>query len=541
MSDPAVLVRALLFVLIVGLSSLIGFYSFWLGYFIFFAASLFLIWRSYKPIQGRNLLILGWAFLLVAVIVTNVALTNPLVRQIAGEDNVATFSFEGDLITSVLSLSAVLPLSILIGIVAALWLVIIPFFLIIAVAAVMVSRWHTGKGNAFFQAFVHLVRRILGIGYFLIHIKGEEPEGDEDDKARLASFGGPGWLIIYPGRVVVLEHQGTITRAVGAGSEMLSWEEKIKAILPLTTQGGTQTVENVLTRDKIPLNITVAHAAQMESADETKTRLKQAVKDAEVELAKKKEIQNPVQDELDAAQKQLDEANQKLKDLENDKTIGDEIGKCYHNTAILVAKKASKIWDSCKGPVGNNLRDIILTEYFEKLFELSQDHASLEARINERKIAEIEKIVLEKVKKSKLSDGVVLRGVDISSIDFPPEIKAKVNEEVKVLIEERIQQTKARIEESKAKGKVVEARAKAQAKVLEGQGEGEARAAMFREILRELKQEQALTHEQITEATLKLISTMTSVKEMEDFFKSAAVMHQWQPMPGSEKTNGARE
>jgi len=537
MSEAESLVRLAILVVILAISGLIGSFSPLAGYLIFFAASFSLIWFGLKRYQGRNLWLLLWFFLLVMIATTNGAASSPLMDRLVG-DAATTFSFDGDLTAFSFSTSARLMVSIFLGFLIAFMVVIIPFFLVLAAAAVVVSRWHTGPGNAFFRAFSHLIRRSLGIGHFLVHIKSEDPEGGPEDKARLEVYGGPGWLIIYPGWIVVLQHQGKITRAVDAGSVMLGREEKIKAILPLTTTGGSQTIEHVLTQDKIPLTLTVVHVAQMESANETKARYRKAVKEAEENL-QKKQAEQAFQADIEAAQNQLKEAEKKWADLKKEQPIGDEIGQCYGSIAKLVAKKAPKIWDSCKVLVASNMRDIIMTEQFEKLFELNQDHKSLEPRINERKIAEIERIVFEKVKNFRIGDGVVLKFVDISNVDFPQELREKVNEEVETLIEERIQQVKARIEESKAKGKIVEAKARAQARILEGQSEGEARAALFREILRELKQEKSLTQDQITDATLKLISAAASVKEMEDFFKSTASLHQWRPTSGSERKNGA--
>ena len=82
----------------------------------------------------------------------------------------------------------------------------------------------------------------------------------------------------------MLHRQGKISRAAGLGSTFLKSEEKIRAILPLAPQGDVQKIENILTRDRISLDVVVLHAARVEPAADTKARLEQAVDDAEKSL-----------------------------------------------------------------------------------------------------------------------------------------------------------------------------------------------------------------------------------------------------------------
>ena len=66
---------------------------------------------------------------------------------------------------------------------------------------------------------------------------------------RLETFGGPGWLTVYPGHVVVLHQWGKITRVVEPGPTMLERYEKIKAVLSLESRWERSNIlDNVLTR-----------------------------------------------------------------------------------------------------------------------------------------------------------------------------------------------------------------------------------------------------------------------------------------------------
>ncbi|HMR65999.1 MAG TPA: hypothetical protein PKE64_18475, partial [Anaerolineae bacterium] len=318
------------------------------------------------------------------------------------------------------------------------------------------------------------------------------------------------------------------------------------AILPLGGKSNSQELENVLTKDKIALRLKVAHGAQIEPADDTKKRLDEAVNTATLELreARRSNTENETEatrQSMEKATQALEKAKKSRSELENDRLIGDDSGHCYENILRKIAMGSPNIWEAFKGSVGSNLRDVILTETFEKLFELKGDHEEVDPRIDKRKIKEIEDSIKKNAQKPKLNDGLILKFVDITEVTFTEDLRRKINEEVEIQIDERIQQTKARIEEFKAKGRIVEARAKAQARILEGQGEGEARAALFREILRELKREGSLKQDEINTATLKLISATTSIKEMEDLFKLSTALYQRGGIGEGERSNGTRK
>lgn len=527
MTGRGSLIRLGLLTVILVTSGLIVSVNYTAGVTGFFLATLALIWVGFKKYQGRDLFLLGYFHLLAAFLIMSLILGVPALRQVVTGTTSVTLTLGSAL------------LILLIGIIGSVVVVAIPFAAVIAAASVVVSKFHTGHNyRAFMSAFVHTLFSVLGIGHFMINVVGGELEGNEEDIERLENFGGPGWLVVHIGQVVVLQRQGQITRAVGAGSWMLGRQEQIKAILPLLPAGGINDgLTNVLTRDRIPLDLKVLHAAQIEPAADTLARFKQAATNAQEELKTLEAASDTPAEELKTAREKLAAAEKALKELEEEETVGDDYNKIYKRTAILASRRATNVWGSVKFPIASTVKDAIMTVDAEDLFKIEGEGTDLATKINDRKIAELEKYISDKAKGSGVGKGVKVLVVDLNEITFPDEIKKKIEKEVNALIEERIEQTNARIAESKAKATIIAARAKAQARIIDGQGEGEARAALFRELLRELKRDGALKPDQISSATLGLISAMTSAKEMEGLVRTSA-LYPRMTIPHSQETNG---
>ncbi|MBE7550466.1 MAG: hypothetical protein HS126_05250 [Anaerolineales bacterium] len=525
-------------------------FNYWLAVTIFFVSLLLLIRFSLNEYEGRGLWLLMVTCLFVAILVGSSALlflsNDSRIPQLAQSNPLANSLFGSNI--------RLIFTSIFIGLMAPLVLVVVPFIILVAIATVGILKWHKkDERGSFSEAFRYLTHSVLGLSHFSVTVDNGEIKGKEKEKARLENYGGPGWMIVYPGQVVVLHRWGKITRVVGLGSTMLKREEQIKAIVPLTAKGDVNKVDSVLTRDRISLNFDIAHAVQVELATETKMRIQQAVADAQAYLDGVKTVMSLPHGDVKSAEQNLKSAEQRLKELESDKIVGDEYNQCYESIAKLVATKAPKVWDALKVPVANNLRDVIMSEYFENLFNISEGDEDLLAKVNRRKIAEIEKLVFEKARQARIEDGVVLRVVDIQQVRFPESIETKLNEEVATLIQERIEETEARIKvknaqseqkraEFEAKAAIIEARAKAQARILQGQGEGEARAALFREVLRELKREEALKDDDTLRVVIRqLIGTMISAKDLENFVRWTTAPIQRNLGTDSEETNGVKK
>lgn len=284
-------------------------FNYWVAVIFFFVSLLILVRFGLKEYQARGLwfllvLSLFIAFLsgsLVLLILSN----NSRIPELAQSDVTANF-FLGNNIRIVLT-------SILIGLIAPGPLVITPF-LFVAVTTFGILQWQKKYPDiSFFVAFWHLLTMLLGIFHFSLIVDNGELKGSEKDKERLQNYGGPGWLTVYLGQVVVLHKWGKFTRVVGTGSVMLKREEQIKSIVALTVKGGTNTIENVLTRDRIPLKITVSHAVQVEPATEMKTRLEQTVDEVRKQLQKSREDEKKIKSEIVNAEQNVKQIREKTR------------------------------------------------------------------------------------------------------------------------------------------------------------------------------------------------------------------------------------
>jgi hypothetical protein len=510
-------------------SSLILAVNYWAAVIFFFISLLILIHSVLDEDGARGLWMLVIVYLFVTVLCSSLALVglsnDPGIPALAQSSATANFFLGSD--------AALVLTSILIGLLAAIALVVIPFLLLVAVATAGILKWHKKDEQiSFFEAFRYLLKSVLGLSGFSVIIDNGEIKGSEKDKTRLANFGGPGKITVYPGQVVVLYRWGKFTRAVGVGPTMLKREELIREIMPLVARGGPNIVENVLTRDRIPLTMTVAHVAQMETAAETKARLQKAVAETQANLAKLRATGTSSSENLQDAEQKVKEATERFKTLENDRIIGDDYLQCYESIAKLAAAKTPNILEGLRIPVVNNLRDVIMSEYFEDLFKISNNDEDLMARVNQRKIAEIEKMVVERARKVKIDEGVVLRLVDIQEVRFPEEIEERIKTEMTALADARIKNIEAQTREQTAEIKnkimlndaiarstakateaegeqtaaeirsqaiIIRAKSEAEAAVWHGRGRAAAVAENYRQIIQVLKQENQ------SEATIRAV------------------------------------
>jgi hypothetical protein len=229
----------------------------------------------------------------------------------------------------------------------------------------------------------------------------------------------------------------------------------------------------------------------METAKDTTERLQKVVDEARNKLREAKTLGQDAQD----LEKHLAEAEKRLSDLKggSDKLIGDNYDSCYESIAKLAATKAPEVWEAMKTSVASNLKDVIMSCKFEDLFEINSSNGALGDQVNNRKIAEIEKIIFEKAKGSGPGKGIVLRFVDINEIHFPEKVKEKLIMEVTALTEERIKLIEARTKETTSQSEAnvmrIEADARSVARVTEARAEHtaaqfEARALIERAVAR---------------------------------------------------------
>lgn len=468
--------------------------------------------------------------------------------------------------------------SIVLGFILGLLLTLTPLFLLAAISSFYVLALHKIEGMSWWDAILYNVSLILGINWaYLIVENGQAVITQEG--SWLSILGGPGHLIVKQGNVVVLERGGKITRIVNAGVNKLDPLEKIRNVFALNVQSSpaeTTKIEHVLTKDRIPLTMVIKLGFQIEPAGEADKRVESKIAPNGEALTQK----------LDDGLYQVYEGTVRKAALMSQRLTFDQarFGKCEEQICrdIQVTE-----WQKVAGgaPEGE-LRDYIMSHRFDELFELSDNTDRTtppDIRVNRRKIYEIEQAILTQIKPGKIANiGVLVRSVDIGKIEFPKwgeeillnrwgapwrqqidliGVETRVQgglleaqKEVEVTdfrsrafmintraeAQKRLMEAQGRIEiaelegrvelttaELKAQKIVIEARAKAQAKILEGQGEAEARAAFFREVLREIRREDVLGDDEMVAAVLRqLISTMVSVQDLQTFIKATAFMTQ---------------
>ncbi len=446
--------------------------------------------------------------------------------------------------------------SIVMGVIGALLVTGLPLFTVAYASAVYVLALHEIEGVSRRDALRYVVTLILGINLpFMVVENGQALVTKK--AGRINVIGGPGELIIKQGNVVVLEYGGKISRIVNAGVVKLRRKEMIRNIFVLGPQSKSKVIEHVLTKDRIPLTITLVMKVQIEPAAEVEKRPESRIAPDGEALTKK----------LDDGLYQVYEGTIRKAALMSQSTSFAQryIEKCEGETCRDVEETT---WQKVAGslPEGE-LRDHIMSHRFDELFELvdSAPGEKPEIRVDKRKIYEIEQAILAQIRPTKIKVlGVRVRAVDIGRIEFRPEAeqlllkrwgapwaqqiglieaetKGQGDLQAKMLAAQAALEAKRlgaqgdleitrlkaqgdlKISELEAQAIVTRARAKAQARMLEGQGEGEARAAFFREVLREVRKEAVLRNDEVIRAVLKqLISTMVSVQDLETFVKATA-------------------
>ena len=472
-------------------------WDWWVGTFWLLLASLLYIWFL-LPEKRRVAGLWLWVFTAAVTVIGGLAqgeiAQNPqLVRTI--QDNAALSFLAGGYGESVFWATVL-------GVFMAVVLLGLLIFSATYIAAVFVLNLPEFNGAGRVDAVRHVLMLLLGGRLPTITIENGQAIINEKS-GKLADIGGPGILTIKEGNVVILERKGKISRIINAGAQKIEKGEKIRNILMLTPQGNRKEIEHVLTKDRIPLRITLGIVYQIEPASAADERL-------ESRMAPNGEALSP--------------------------RLDDGLFQVYEETVRKAARIAQREWDEWKETAGglpeDSLRDHILGHNFDELFEVVTDAAdgSPEVRVDKRKLYEIEQAIVAEVAPGRLGGlGVVVRGIDIVKIRFPVGAERQMLYHWKVPWQQDMsnQAAEGRVTraESDAKAMVVRARAAAQARILQGQGDGEARAAFFREVLREIKREATLGNEEMIREVLKqLIDTMVSVQDLEKFIRATATL-----------------
>lgn len=402
---------------------------------------------------------------------------------------------------------------------------------VLGVVAYTLRQWQNSAEISYWDVLRYVFRIYLWPGSWSLAVEGGELKGSEHNRKLFEAFGGPGWLFIYPGHVVVFHKLGKITRMAGNGWFELKSGERIKAILPITPHRNVITVERLLTRDRIHLGLEINYIVEIEKAPDTFKRLKttkdatlikvqrlKAAMDIARAAAQTAQTNNKQADYLTAIQKfkwlsiQLAEAVEKYQNaaqafdaLQHDEILGDGPVRHYRSVLKTAAIQAPKVKTALKTPIEMNLRDIVMTQASDELVSLAAGGTkSLADNIGLRRVKEIEDEVQKQTAETALKQGLVLKKFDITNIEYPDDIKPKINEEIGAVIDARIQLIEA-------KTKVEAAQADKDAEILRAEAEKEAAShrAEAREIMSERKTQQyenliaALNRSGLPQSTIK--------------------------------------
>ncbi len=137
------------------------------------------------------------------------------------------------------------------------------------------SEWVLGissyLGVTRFQAIRVLLSRLLGTQLpYLIIGDGELAVASRGNI--MTTFGGPGLLIIKPRNAAVLEWGGQITRILGPGVYTTRMFETVKPPIDLCPQKGKFSIEEIPTREGIPLRFNVRFSYRIETVAEQQQR-----------------------------------------------------------------------------------------------------------------------------------------------------------------------------------------------------------------------------------------------------------------------------
>jgi regulator of protease activity HflC (stomatin/prohibitin superfamily) len=254
-------------------------------------------------------------------------------------------------------------------------------------------------------------------------IGGEKPRGV------FSKLGGPGVLVVRPGNAVVLELGGRTTRIVGPGLhrlkrfEIIKRPREAKGILDLSPQFAVGTAENVLTRDGIPLTITVGIPYQIEPKRVTDQRPESHISGGE--------------------------ATTELIDGDYAVYTG-TIRKAVFNTP-------SAGWQALfpAGPI-TILRDVVATYTLDEIFALK---GTGPPDPDKRTIRHIEDQVKDRFKTEWA--GILFGGLDIRGIEMPDEIEQQLHQRWLAGVARQL-----RIAEAEAEGRAIEAISDARTRAL---------------------------------------------------------------------------
>ncbi len=242
-----------------------------------------------------------------------------------------------------------------------------------------------------FKSFVHLILN-FHLPWLLIE-DGEITElvkkGFPIDRLSL------GKVVIKPGNAVVMEKGGKITRICGPGIIVTTKNEKPRQVFDLRLQFAVLDVENVITADRIPLEIELGVGYKLTPASDL---------DDPTVIKEKNFNLFPVTEET-------------LRKAAFNGTAGGWTG-------------------FSQGAPTSLLRDQIMAHRFDEILEVQSADQDISIRVNERRIKHIEDMIKETLDGfADTNMGVTITGIDIREITLPNDVKGALHTRIKAQAE----------------------------------------------------------------------------------------------------------
>ena len=381
------LVVALVLLVIIALSFLVHWIA---GYVLLITGLLFLIFYLASPKLRRLLITLYLVFVITLLTGTGLQMflaTNKTVARLVEENKVVNFLIGG--------LAEQIMLSTLMGLITGVFIVGASLLAVMLVSSEYILALHEVHGIGRKDALRVLLSLIMGINYpWMIIEDGKETQSKP--AGILAVIGGPGLAVIRAGNAVVFQRAGKISRITGSGLVLLKQYEHPRAIFELRPLWELRELKNVLTKDRIPLEVEIGISFQIEPKEVTDQRPESFVEPKGEALSE---------------------------------VIGD-IYKVYKATIKkAVYHMTPDGWDGLTPAVAQNLlRDLIATYNFDELFkrvdEVEGEPGGFDP--DQRTIKEIEDKIMERLSAAAPTWGAEAQGVDIREIRIREDVLDKL-------------------------------------------------------------------------------------------------------------------
>ncbi|MFB0536168.1 MAG: SPFH domain-containing protein, partial [Anaerolineae bacterium] len=369
--------------------------------------------------------------------------TNRTVARLVDENKIGNFLIGG--------LAEQIILSMVIGLIAGASVVGVPLLAVMLTSSEYILALHEVHGIRRRDALRVLWSLIMGINYPWMIIENGKVTKSKP-KGILPEIGGPGVAVIRAGNAVAFERSGKISQIAGSGLVLLKRYERIRAIFELRPLWEIRELENVLTKDRIPLTIVMGVGFQIEPKEVTDQRPESFVEP-------------------------------------KGEALSEVIGEIYRVYKAAVEKAVYHLtpegWEVLTvGPAQNFLRDVVATynfdEIFKKVDEVEGELGGFDP--DQRIIKKIEDKVMERLSPAAPGWGAQAQVVDIREIRIREDVLQKMLDwwgaewKKRIAIKEAEGEREALITKAEGEKKALIAKAKAQKVALLEKAEAEARA-----------------------------------------------------------------